>query len=326
MPLRQGVSSLSRTNRVAMLVDRRVDPEQKIDIRLNGLTLEETLAEIARSRGLGVSQLGPVIYIGPPSTASRIRTLAALVREQLLQLPNSSRKFFLPKRLRWDDFATPRSLLETLTAEGGMNISGLDRVPHDLWAAADLPPLALVDRIALIAVQFDLTFQVDPTGRTISLVPVPDYVALVRSYPAGQEPRQLIEKWQALVPDAQIRQSGNKIFVRGLVEDHQRIAESMRPLHRPTPNPTTPNNQEPQLTAKVIRKTVNQILTHFTGQLQMELQIDQKALDDAGISLDREISFSVKDATIDELFEAVLKPVGCTFRRKGNLIEVRPDR
>jgi hypothetical protein len=36
------------------------------------------------------------------------------------------------------------------------------------------------------------------------------------------------------------------------------------------------------------------------------------------------VSFSVRDATVDELFEAVLSPAGCTFRREGKTILVVP--
>ena len=47
-------------------------------------------------------------------------------------------------------------------------------MPHDLWAAADLPPISLVDRLTLIAIQFDLTFKVAEHGKRLELVPVPE--------------------------------------------------------------------------------------------------------------------------------------------------------
>jgi hypothetical protein len=50
-------------------------------------------------------------------------------------------------------------------------------VPHDLWAAADLPALAWVDRLTLVAIQFDLTFKISADGRQITLIAVPAEVS-----------------------------------------------------------------------------------------------------------------------------------------------------
>ena len=64
-----------------------------------------------------------------------------------------------------------------------IEIQGTDRIPHDLWAAGDLPPLNLTDRLTLVAAQFDLTFAIDPTGESVSLVEMPATVEISRSYP-----------------------------------------------------------------------------------------------------------------------------------------------
>ena len=58
--------------------------------------------------------------------------------------------------------------LAQLGQRSGVEITGLEQVPHDLWAAADLPPISLVARLTLIAVQFDLTFKVagEPQAET----------------------------------------------------------------------------------------------------------------------------------------------------------------
>ena len=80
-----------------------------------------------------------------------------------------SRPLLQPKPLAWPDFATPRDILTDLARQNGLTLEGLDRVPHDLWAAADLPPLSLVERLTLVANQFDLTFALSADGRTVTL-------------------------------------------------------------------------------------------------------------------------------------------------------------
>ena len=183
-PLRPAIESLSRARQVAVLIDRRVDPSQKLDISLEDMPLETALQGIARSRGLDVACLGSVVYLGPPSAAKDLGVIVAALEESIRRLPPAAkRKYHETKRLAWDDLATPRELLADLAREGGLKIIGLELVPHDLWAAADLPPMSLTDRLALIAVQFDLALKVADRGQRLELVPLSE--AIRRSGAAG---------------------------------------------------------------------------------------------------------------------------------------------
>jgi len=327
-PLRQAVVSLAHSRRAAVLIDRRIDPGQKLDLQLNGLPLEQVYREVAGSRPLGVVWLGPVAYFGPPRATSRIRTLAELRREEVRRLPAAvGRKLLAPGRIRWDDFATPRDLLARLAAESGIEIFGLEQVPHDLWAGADLPAISLVDRVTLVAGQFDLTFEIAADGSAVALVPVPDDVALVRSYPGGRDPQALADRWAALVPQSQVKVVAGEIFVRGLLEDHERIEASARPLRQTRPTASRSSRAsvgEKRFTVPQGKGPLGPVLEQLAGKLGLTLRIDREALQRAGISLQQPISFSVDNATLEELFEAVLTPAGCTFRLKGNVLEVRP--
>ena len=324
-PLRQALGSLSQTHRVAVLVDRRVDPGQKLDLQLDDLPLEAALHEIARSRQLDVSFLGPVAYFGPPQATARLRTIAALRTEEILGRPAAlQRKFLLPRRIAWDDFTTPRDLLRQLAEENGLALQGADRVPHDLWAAADLPPLSLADRLALILIQFDLTFQVDSDGKTVTLIPVPDQVALTRSYPGGSDPKATAEKYALLVPQARIEVAGQQVRVTGLLEAHERIAAGGQSPKLQPPKPTDQGFAHKRFTLRVQEKPAAAVLQGLARELKLDLRIDRKALEEAGISLEAHVSLNVKDATVDELLREVLKSTGLAFRRRGNVVEVFP--
>jgi len=325
-PLRQALHGLSRAQRVAVLIDRRVDPGQKLDLQFDDLPLEAALREIAQSCQLGVSVLGPVAYFGPRRASSRLRTIAALRTEEIRRLPAAvQRKFLLPKRIAWDDFATPRDLLAQLARQGGLEIKGVDRVPHDLWAAADLPPLSLTRRLTLILVQFELTFQVTPDGKTITLVPLPEEVALTRSYPGGREPKAAAKKYALLVPEAQIKVVGGQVYVTGLLEAHERIVSGRRLPKPPTPKPTDGSFANKRFTLRVEERPAGMLLQALAKKLKLDLRIDHRALEEAGISLESRVSLSVKDATIDELLREVLGPTGVRFRRRGHVVEISPS-
>lgn len=326
-PLRHMIQSISRNGRLAILLDRRVDPDQRLDLTLRDSSYEEVLRKIAEDRRLGMTILGPVIYLGPPGASSRLRTVSFLVHQEARKLPASAeRRFLRPAPIAWPDFSTPRQLLSSLAAAEGIELAGLEQVPHDLWAAADLPPLSLVDRLLVVAVQYDLTLRFSPDGTRAALAPIPEDVAIVKEYPGGRQPQQLAEKWAALAPDCEIRVAGDKILVRGLVEDHERISGAGRPSGSVGPRKVKAQGREKRFTVNGARGPLDHVLQQLAGKLQLEVRIDRKALEEAGISPTAEVSFSVREATLDELLQAALEPAGCTFRRQGSVVEVFPAR
>lgn len=283
-PLRQALDGLGRRQRVAVLLDRRIDPGQPVELRLDDVPLEDAFRQIAARHHLGYSLLGPVAYFGPPEVATRLPALFALRRDEARRLPTAALWLRL-KPLGWRDFALPRELLAGLAEENGLRLTGLEQVPHDLWAAADLPPLALVDRLGLIAAQFDLTPAFSPAGDGLSLVRIPADMRLPPSTPEVRRP-------QAVSP-------GGKASKR-----------------RPEERYTVPRAKGP----------LEVLLRQLADRFGLELKIDREGLSRAGISLQQPVEFSVREATLDELLEAVLRPAGCAFRRRGDVLEVGPAR
>jgi hypothetical protein len=323
-PLRHAVGSLSRSQGVAVLIDRRIDPDQKLDLHLEGVTVRAVMEEIARRRGLGVSLLGPVLFLGPPGATARLRTLSALREEDVRRLPKAAaEKLTRTRPMAWDDLATPRELIEKLAGQAGVEVTGWEHVPHDLWAAADLPPLSWADRLTLIATQLDLTFAISGDGREVRLVPVPDRVAIVRSYPGGADAEATARKLAALVPGAEVRPSAGRVYVRGLVEEQERIVQPRRPAVAPKP-PARQRAGLDRYSLTVTQQPVGRLLEQLAQQLKLGLSIDREAIQRAGISLDQRVSFRVDKVTVDELLEAAAKPAGLRAQRRGKTIEVGP--
>jgi hypothetical protein len=285
IPLRQALESLARNKKIAVLIDRRVDPSRKIEISLHQTPLKDVLETVAQKCNLGISMVGPVAYFAPPEVARRVRTIAALRRDDVRRLaPAVAKKFFNQKSMAWDDFAQPRELLEKLGTENGIRIEALDQIPHDLWAAADLPPLELIERLTLIAGQYDLTFQVSADGNQITLLPVPEHVEPAQTNPAGKQSR---------------------------IEDREHISATLRTAKRYT------------LTVK--EKPIGQVLEQLAPILNLDLKIDDEAIRQAGVSLDQRVSFNVKDATLDELLRAALQQTRLKFVRRGNIVQIEPS-
>jgi hypothetical protein len=289
-----------------------------------------------------------VLYVGPPEAAAKLRTLAALRRAEAGALPADLRLALATKKaVGWDDLEEPRTLLATWTAEAGLRPAG-DGVPHDLWRAARWPALSLVDRLTLLAIGFDRTFAVDSASRTLTLVPIPDVVAVERTYPAPPNAADTVRRWQGLAPQASVRSAGDRLIVVGREEDHEAIATGRAQTAAPAklgPSSAAPSNGAPSngapsspvarpagarppagtqvFTMRAKEKPLSAIVNALRGQ-GCEIRIDEGALKRAGIDPDGLTSVEVRDATLVEVLEAAGKPLKLTARQAGKAVELVP--
>lgn len=318
VPLRDGLRELGKAQRVAILLDRRLDPEQPIDLTADRLPLDDLLARLAKQIDGGLAWLGPLAYIGPRDASARLRTLAALRAADVRALPKDERPAFQhEKNWRWEMLAQPRDLVTEMAAEANVEIESLELLSHDLWPAADLPPLAWTDRLTLLANEFDLTFELDDRSH-VRLTPIQEPVVIERTYPGGKQAEQLAARWRELAPDAQIALARGKIIVSGRVEDHERFVQKKPPPLAPRAKGTE------SYTMTVRDQPLAAVLDKLRQQLSIDLRVDEAALEAAELTVDRRVSFSVEQASLDELLSAVLRAADLTYRREGAVYQIVP--
>ena len=144
VPLGEGLQRIARTYGAVVFLDRRVDPTSRLTLDTRDADLTETLKQTAAAAGLGVSQVGPLSYVGPAATADALRTLAALRGEGIAKLPAASRAALVERRpIQWMRLAEPRAIVAEAVSARGWQLAGAERIPHDLWPAGELPPLPL---------------------------------------------------------------------------------------------------------------------------------------------------------------------------------------
>ena len=76
-PLRRALERLVETQHVAIMLDRRIDPDQRIDFSVQGAGLERLIAALVEPYGGNVCQVGPVLYVGPLATTQVLPTVVA---------------------------------------------------------------------------------------------------------------------------------------------------------------------------------------------------------------------------------------------------------
>lgn len=321
MPLGRGVKALAQAYHIAIRLDRRVDPNQPLDLTLSPQPLRNLLETVAGSKDLGVSFLGRLVYIGPKPAAARLRTLARMRAQDIELLPAESRRRLRAERpWQWDDLATPRELLDQLATQGKVSIGQASLVPHDLWRSAQLPPLPWSDRLTLIANEFDLTFEIQPDGQSIALVPVPMQISITRSFRVGPRAAVLAARYADDFPGAKLTADGDKLILVGRVEDEEKLAAIVSGAAKPKSVATGGRVYE----LSVENVAVSKLLAHFERALGLTLKIDKTGIKRAGLNLDALVTVKVKNASLDELLTAALTPAHLSYTRDEKIVYVRP--
>jgi hypothetical protein len=321
---RRAIEEFSRTQRVAFVLDRRIDPDQKIELAFSDVPLTEAFQRIARRLDIGTAMVGPVVYFGPKRAARRVATVAALANEAALRLTSPAKARWLQaKAWKWEDLARPRDLVDEALRENGIVVENPKQIPHDLWGAADLPPLPLATRLTLVLCQFDLTFEVTKDGASIQLVPMPERPVIQRDYSVTGSAAEAASKLKKteLLADAEVSVAGGKVVVRGTQEDQEIVSELIAGR---TARRTTVSEGRKVYSMPRVDAPVSKLLETIGRQLNLEIQIDRPAVSAAGISLEKSVQVDVKDVTADQLLNAVLEPAGLMYERRGEVVQVKP--
>jgi hypothetical protein len=287
-PLREAVARWSAAERLCVYIDRRVDPHQPLHLEVDGVPLRVALERMTDRLGLGTCLLGPVAYLGPRPAAERLVALSKSRRDEVKHLPRGRQAAF--RRLAawsWDDLATPRDLVNQLCREADVAIEALDRIPHDLWPRATLAPLPWTDRLTLVLIGFDLTFQIPSDARRVEIRSLED-VAELQTLP------------------------------RENPQTRQRPAGGARPTKAENPRKRVH-------TFTVRNQSLETVLGELSRRLQLRIDVERHTLRHAGVSLDTLVSCDVKNATLDELLTQVLRPAGLAFQRQGNAVRIFVD-
>jgi hypothetical protein len=319
VPLSQAIATLSQSQRVAILLDRRVDPSQEFRLSLKHQPLEAALKGLGLKHKLAMARVGPVIYLGRRETAERLHTILELRKQDLGRLPPVLRTAMLRvKPVRWQMLAEPRQLLAELGEHYAIRVDGLEAVPHDLWDKRELPAMNFVEQFTLIAGQFDLTFDFAADGLSVRIVQMPEQPILEKAY---TNVPGAAAKLKGLVKKSEVKAVANRLVVRASAEEHEIVEELLSGRRVSRTTVTEGKRYFPQVNAV---GPVGKLIRDFAKRLELETEIEEQAIRAAGISLDQEVRVTLKDANEDDLWRALLEPAGLRYERSGKRLIVKP--
>lgn len=320
-PLRAALTNLARHQQVAIFLDRRVDPDQTIDLVIADTPLRELLQRVASQLKLGVGQVSSVMYLGPPPTAAVLGTVAALQEEQEQGLPSAVRgRLQRMHPLRWPELATPRQLIQSLADQAGLRVEGLEQVPHDLWPEADLPPLTFAQSLSLILAGFELSFEYAPDGSTVQLKPLPATASITRRIPLRGSPGVVGAEIRRRFPEARFTIEAGSVVVDSTIEVSAAIQRLLDGTSsRPKPAPARAKGEK-RYTLRVQDKSLGAVAAAIAKEVGVELRFAPGAEE----LRDKQVWLDVKEMTLDQLLRTLLEPGGLTYRLDEQTLEIRP--
>ncbi len=316
-PVRAGIQSIAANQKVAIWLDRRVDPGFEVDLLVQDATLKEGLQRIGSAVGGGVSFVGSVAYIGSPEVTQRLATLAALRRDEVKRLPTAARtKFATSAAWQWEELSTPKELLADLTISANTNVVNPELIVHDLWAASDWPAMPMTDRLTLLLAGFDLHFEIARDGSAIRLIEMPNEATIERSYTPGTSLNAVTARIAKALPNVAVKKSGTRLTINGTFEQHQDVAN----LLRGKPVRTAPmDNVEKLFDLRVENELIGGIIKTIANREKLEVKADEASL----AMLSRRVSFEVKQLTLDALLKRTLAETGISHQIEGSVLELQ---
>jgi len=274
VPLRQWTDAATTLAGRPVILDRRIDPTTPVTLDVREEPCLAMIERVAAGADATIDRLAATLRIVPRSQAGRAAAGEAARQRDLATLPASLRRAAATRKpLTWHDAATPRDILASLAADGGVQLSEIASVPHDHLPAASFPALTLGERFDLVLASYDLRARWTTEGATIEPLP-----------------------------------------------------EAAKPTARPTP--PKPPRARPVKPGAVQRYTLtldapfDQALEAVATRLALALMLDRPSLQAAGIAPGEIVRVRVRDASREELLNALVAPIGLTWRIDGSALHV----
>ena len=284
LPLRTLVARLQAATGVPLILDRRLDPTQRVSLDCRGEPLAAAVGRLAETVHAELAVLESSAWLVPPGEAGHLTAADQLRQQELRRLPPRLRSQLEATRAWvWPAGATPAELLDeliaTATASGlPQTLTGLAQtIPHDHLAAGSLPPLSLAERFDLIAMQY---------GQRVS-------------WEVADRPQGRLQGTLAPLPEA----SG---------ESRAAVTNRNQP-RRPTAHGRQPANPATSRYTLRVAAPFAELLAAVAKQLGLTPQIDQPALRRRGIDPREIIRLEVTDVDRNGLLDAIVAPLGLTW-------------
>ncbi|MFV0443933.1 MAG: hypothetical protein ACK5Q5_10210 [Planctomycetaceae bacterium] len=328
--IREVLRELSASQHVACWLDRRVDPSLPIALQMQQQPLQEVFDAVASEAGCVCCRLGDSLIVGRAEELDAWLTQAQELSHRLKQdrsIP-ANRRVLLARgaTVEWQDLDEPAEVLQLLSKRWGLTISNPELLPHDLWAGGTLAGVDAVEAFSFVLGQFDLSFQWDTGGKSLTLIPLPTDVRLERTHrPKGVSLIAGIARIASRFPEVEVVEHGTSLLVRASVLQHAAIAIDLGevvPSRKPAARTTRPGSRQFSK-VQILRKSADDVLQALMAQ-GLEIEYDPVRLRSEGIDLSQRVTLDFESVSAEELMSAICLPLGLEYEVVGTRFLLRP--
>lgn len=299
VPLGDWAERASRIAGLPVIIDRRLDPTFPITLDCRGEPLHDVLDRVAAMVGGQVEVLASSVRIGPSSVAGLASAAEQARNAELASLPPALRRTAHRRAAwTWPAAARPRDLLAATAREAGLQLDGLEAIPHDHLPAATLPMLSLAERLDLVLAHYDQRIAWTTGGGEV--VPL-DAGMTARENPP--RPAAASQSEPGPNPKAQ-------------------ATSQSQPQRKPTPrrgaNPTTTR----ETFSLRLAAPLDQALAAVAARLSLDLTIDAPSLAARGIAPGEIARVDVREVSRAELLDAIVAPFGLAWSIDAGTLRV----
>ncbi|MDA7878989.1 hypothetical protein N9B09_01815 [bacterium] len=307
--LKDRLMRFSKNQRVAIFLDRRIDPSTIINLTSNNVTTEQFLLGIAKQAELGICQIEDVYYLGPKKTANSL----AANSESILKAAN---KFGKRTQLRWnmngavltEPIVEPKQLLIELAKANDIKIEGLAGLPHDLWSGLDLPASSLACRLSLLLAGFDKSFQFKGTGKTIEIVNFKPATQVTQTFGDINDPSSVSKLLRKEFKSLKFSTRRNQISITG--EPDSVGLAGMRAIESQKPEMVTGSTTTFSLTTRAARGA---IFATAAQRVQLKFSYD-KTNPAVSKALKEPVAIQAVNEPLHRLLEMTIQDSPLTFK------------
>lgn len=329
--IRAIITRIRNTQNISIILDRRIDPSNKVKLDIQNLTLEQGLKNLASKVHAKIAVIGSTIYIGPKQEVSNLKTLLELRRTELLHLTKTNSKlksrqsFLLQRRtFHYQDLDKPADILKKITDAYQISVKNQNLIPHDLWAHGTLASVNANEAISLILIQFNLTYRWNQQESQIDIMPIPKSVTIRKLYtPRGKSAALQINRLKEKFPNITVALVDKKIAVNASIELHEQVELLLDPGSltniRKQPKPKAIPIKRRRFTLRVKKVPVQAIMNKLE-QSGIEFIYDNRQLTEAGIDLNQKIDITVNEAGAQTFLDALFSPLKMKYQIEGTKI------
>lgn len=286
LPLRAAANRLGEIGGIAVVVDRRIDPDTLVSLRADKEKLADVLTRVAAAAGAEAVAYAGHVRLVPRGRGAALAAAERMRAEELRGLAPRFRTAALAShQAEWPDGAVPREIVADAAARAGIVIAGLDGLPHDHFPAARIPQLPLADRVDLILAHFD---------RRVA--------------------------WKPRIA------GGDQAAVYPLVTIVEAAAGGGPLLPEPRASPAAGEAGAGSTTYTLtVAAPLEELLTALARRFALRLDLDRAGLARVGVAPGEIVRLELRDASREQVLDAIAKPRRLAWRIDGDALSVSDE-